>query len=232
MKKLISLALAGAAAVSLAACGSQGVTSETTTQSTTSETAETETTMETAVVGGFEKTDSPVVTDEIKALFEKATGGEDGVTYTPVAYLASQIVAGKNHLVLCRAASADKANEETYVLVALYEDLEGKAEITDVKKNKADAEVSGLTGGWTAAESPVVTDEAKTALEKAAAELTGAEYTPIALLSTQVVAGMNYRIFCEIMPVAPGAEPVYSIVQVYKDLQDGAQITDTYDFEE
>ena len=64
-----------------------------------------------------------------------------------------------------------------------------------------------------------MTDAAKAALEKACETLTGAEYTPVALLATQIVAGTNYRIICQSTPAVPGAESSYVIVTVYADLQ-------------
>ena len=48
-----------------------------------------------------------------------------------------------------------------------------------------------VDGGWAEAESPEITDELKALFEKACETLTGAELSPISLLETQVVAGMN-----------------------------------------
>ena len=61
-----------------------------------------------------------------------------------------------------------------------------------------------LVGGWENvphgdAELP---EDAQTAFDKALDGLVGAKYTPVALLSTQVVAGMNYCILCQITPVS------------------------------
>ena len=38
----------------------------------------------------------------------------------------------------------------------------------------------------------------------------------VALLSTQVVAGTNYRILCEATVVYPGAESHYAVMTVYE----------------
>ena len=58
----------------------------------------------------------------------------------------------------------------------------------------------------------------------------GMEYTPVALLATQVVAGTNYRLLCEARATVPDAEAEYVILTVYADLQGGAEITDTAEF--
>ena len=177
------------------------------------------------VVGGWTRAVSPVITDDFRKVFDKAVAEFD-VDYTPVAYLASQIVAGTNHCVLCKAMS------KTYVIVYIYEDLQGNAEVTDIVSSSADAQSTegNIVGGWAEPESPEMTDDAKKALEKACETLTGAEYTPVALLATQVVAGMNYRIICESRPAVPVPDCEYVIVTVYADLQGNAEITDTIEF--
>ncbi|MCR4723247.1 MAG: hypothetical protein K5629_05665 [Eubacteriales bacterium] len=184
--------------------------------------------------GGWTKADSPVITDDFKMIFEKAVSEMDGVDYTPVAYLASQVVAGTNHCVLCKATPVVPDAKTTYSIVYIYEDLEGNAQVTEILSSDADAwgSESGIVGGWTETVSPEMTDEAKTALEKACETLTGAEYTPVALLATQVVAGTNYRMICEARPSVPSPECRYAIVTVYADLQGKAEILDITEFQD
>ena len=55
---------------------------------------------------------------------------------------------------------------------------------------------------------------------------TGVGYVPVALLSTQLVAGMNYRYLCEATTVVPDAETSYAIVTVYQDLEGNAEVTE------
>lgn len=86
-----------------------------------------------------------------------------------------------------------------------------------------------IMGGYEPAASPVVTLRARNALDKALEGMVGADYTPVALIDTQVVAGTNYRILCKISPVIPEPQATYSIVTVYEDLQGNAQITDIQD---
>ena len=79
--------------------------------------------------GGWAAADDPTVTQERSELFEKALGGMVGVDYTPVAYLGSQVVAGTNHCFLCLSRVVIPDAIPKYVLVFIYEDLKGNAEV-------------------------------------------------------------------------------------------------------
>ena len=184
------------------------------------------------VVGGWTKADSPVITDDFKKFFEKAVSELDGVEYTPVAYLASQVAAGTNHCVLCKATPVVPDAKTTYSIVYIYEDLEGNTRITEIVSGDADARSAegDIAGGWAETESPEMTDDAETAFRKACETLTGAEYTPVALLATQVVAGTNYRMICESRPSIPSPECGYVIITIYADLEGNAEITETIEF--
>ena len=57
------------------------------------------------LAGGWTPSADPTVTEERQALFDKGTEALTGVGYTPIAYLGSQVVAGANHAVLCRASA-------------------------------------------------------------------------------------------------------------------------------
>lgn len=177
-------------------------------------------------VGGWTRAESPVVTDEVKALLDKAVEKMTGAQYQPAAYLASQIVSGTNHAILCRIAPVTPESEEKYGIVYLYEDLNGNAEITEVKDFEKGTNISDLDGGWAQAESPVVTDDARKAFDKAMEGFVGVDYSPVALLSTQIVSGTNYCFLCEATVVYPGAETSYALVYIYEDLQGNAKITE------
>jgi len=85
------------------------------------------------------------------------------------------------------------------------------------------AETSAV-GGWTLNESGELSAEAKAAFDKAAEGLVGVNYTPVALLGTQLVSGTNYSILAEATVVYPGAEPYYAVITVYEDLQGKTEI--------
>lgn len=185
-----------------------------------------------AITGGWTAPESPEVPDEVRTLLEKAAQGLVGAEYEPVAYIGSQLVAGTNYALLCRITPVVPDAVPHYSIVTLYEDLDGNVSITETLDSQAEGEaVAGeMTGAWENPESPAMTDAAKTALDKATEKLVGAEYRPIALLSTQLVSGTNYSILCQVTPVVPDAESSYTIVHVYQDLEGNAEITETFDF--
>ena len=170
------------------------------------------------------------ITDEVKELVKKATAELDGAEYTPVAYLATQVVAGTNHLILCKKTIVVPDPVPTYALVTIYEDLQGNAELTDV----IDSNKSVTTEN----ESLEISDEAKTAFDKATETLTGAEYKPVALLSTatagegdNAVSYTEYTLLCKATPTVPNALPYYVIIDVNDDPNSGrAEIANTYEF--
>lgn len=90
-----------------------------------------------------------------------------------------------------------------------------------------------LAGGWEviSQEEGKIPEEAKAALEKAQETLLGASYKPLALLGTQLVAGTNYCILCEISPVVPNPVPHFALVYVYADLEGNATITNIADLD-
>ncbi|MBQ8963256.1 MAG: hypothetical protein IJ089_05610 [Clostridia bacterium] len=87
------------------------------------------------------------------------------------------------------------------------------------------------TGGWENApqEAVELPAEAQAAFDKATDGLDGARYIPAALLSTQVVAGMNYCILCQVIPETAGAAPSWALVYIYADLRGNAEITNVYE---
>ena len=94
-------------------------------------------------------------------------------------------------------------------------------------------ENSQLAGGFT-----VYSDETSSSLNEdllsmfsqATSSITGIVYTPIALIGTQVVAGLNYSFFCKGAPVVPQPTTAYYIVTVYRDLQGHATVTNIADY--
>lgn len=78
-----------------------------------------------------------------------------------------------------------------------------------------------LCGGYAIPETNEVTEDALEAFNKATENLDGIK--PVALLATQVVAGINYKFL--ILNENEG-NPYYAVLTVYRDLQGGAYITD------
>ena len=94
------------------------------------------------MMGGWTAAEHNEITEEEKAVFEKAMAGLTGVHYEPVAYLASQLVAGRNHCFLCKATVVYPGAAPKFVLVYIYEDLNGNARLTSV----ADLDIAALSG--------------------------------------------------------------------------------------
>ena len=96
------------------------------------------------LMGGWTPSEDPTVTEELKALFEKGTETLTGIDYIPVAYLGSQVVAGRNHAFLCKAVTAYPGTElevsPAYAMVYLYEDLSGNVSILSI----ADFDIGSL----------------------------------------------------------------------------------------
>ena len=74
-----------------------------------------------------------------------------------------------------------------------------------------------------------IPEDAQKAFDKAKDKLTDGEYTPVSLLATQVVAGMNYCILCQVTPADTAAQQKWTLVYIYADLQGNAEIMNTYD---
>lgn len=86
-------------------------------------------------VGAWEVRDpnnSVVLSEDANEAYSKAYENYDGVSLTPMAQLATQVVAGTNYLVLCQGAPVIQNPKQALYVVQVYADLEGNAEITSV----------------------------------------------------------------------------------------------------
>ena len=180
------------------------------------------------IAGGWSDSDSVLITEKETALLDKATEELDGAEYTPVAYLGSQIVAGKNHCILCKITPVVPDPVSTYAIVTLYEDLEGNVEITDVLGSVPAINAAEVPGGWSESSSPAVTEEVKEAFDKAAESAGSFDYSPVAFLGEQVVAGMNYCVLAKAADSDASAK--FALVYIYADLSGGAEITEVAEF--
>lgn len=91
-------------------------------------------------------------------------------------------------------------------------------EIAEEPAEPAEAAAPAALGGWTAPEDTAITEEVKTVVDVALEKLLGVDYTPVALVGTQVVAGTNYCVLCEAAAVVPDAVPYYVLVYIYEAL--------------
>ena len=181
------------------------------------------------LLGGWTVTESPEVPDEVSALFDRAMEGFTGVGYESEALLATQIVAGRNYALFCRARAVVPDARPYYAVVTVYEDPDGNASIADVKALTPDGRsdenagsATALAGGWSVPESQ---EEGLAAFDKAVGALLGVDYTPVLVTGEQVVAGMNYCVLCRAAAVTPAAEPCYCFVTVYRDLDGNCSVS-------
>ena len=98
--------------------------------------------------------------------------------------------------------------------------------IVDVTNEEAGGQVA-VTGGWQAAEDTAVTESQKALFEK----LVGVKYEPVAYLASQVVSGKNHCFLAKATVVRPGAEPHYTLVYIYDDLQNNLEILSVKDID-
>lgn len=88
-----------------------------------------------------------------------------------------------------------------------------------------------MAGGWSVTDDAAVTKEASAALSSALEGFAGSAIEPVALLGTQVVAGINYCLLCRVTPVMPNAVSRYAFVYIYQHLDGSAEILDIQDIE-
>ena len=178
--------------------------------------------------------------EEVENAFEKALEGFTGSSLEPVAYVGSQVVAGMNYMILCRAASVSQEPVPAYKMVVIYADLEGNAEILSLKdfdiskftEEEGVKEPEALSGGWYAAEDAAgseLPENVREAYEKATETVCWqwGSVDTLAYLGSQVVAGTNYAILCKgELTEDPSAERIF-VVTVYEDLEGNASITNS-----
>lgn len=80
-----------------------------------------------------------------------------------------------------------------------------------------------MVGAYTAYSTQISTEEMNV-FNQALEGLLGVDYTPLAV-STQVVAGMNYKFFCNAKGVYPNAIDEGAIVTIYQPLEGQPHIT-------
>ena len=233
MRRLFTVTLGMLCAASIMGCGAKAnnTESQATTasqESTLTKEAEeiSETNESTPITGGWAINNDFDGIDDANAMsaFEKATEDLDGYRYDVAAVLGSQIVAGTNYLYLCRAEMVVPDAKPEYVILKVYEDLEGNAEITGSLRLLEGKE------GWEYNDANPYMDEneeVNDAFDKALEGLTGVEYKPIAYIGHK---DNSYAVLTKI--TIASVEPMTSLSMVYITKTDsGAMIDDIYDID-
>lgn len=226
-KKAVSVCMTAVLAVSLLAGGAMPAFAAAAPAAKTTAAAIPE---ENCFSGSWERAASPELTESVTALSDRAFEGLLGASYTPTALLAARTTtAGKQYRVLYRQTMACPDAQEMYVVVTLQQGWFGQASIVDIGDALALTDLSDLPGAWQEPETPAITEEAVAAFHKATDGLVGVDYVPVALLSTQVVAGTNYRILCEATVVYPGEQMHYVVMTLSEDLAGNVSVLDVTD---
>lgn len=233
MRRLFTVTLGILCVASIMGCGAKAnnTESQATTasqESTLTKEAEeiSETNESTPITGGWAINNDFDGIDDANAMsaFEKATEDLDGYRYDVAAVLGSQIVAGTNYLYLCRAEMVVPDAKPEYVILKVYEDLEGNAEITGSLRLLEGKE------GWEYNDANPYMDEneeVNDAFDKALEGLTGVEYKPIAYIGYK---DNSYAVLTKI--TITSVEPLTSLSMVYITKTDsGAMIDDIYDID-
>ena len=189
--------------------------------------------VEDPIVGGWDDPSATPVTKAQQDVFDKATKGMTGATYTAVAYLGQQVVAGTNHRFFCKQktiVSGDVVMK--YGVMTIFEDLDGNTKITSIEVAKnVIAPQKTIPGGYDEPRSMFLDDENRNAKDntlsaldsfnEAKAKTTGVDYTPLLYLGDEAVTGNNYRFLCYAKPVTQNPQGYYVIVTIYQGLEDG-----------
>lgn len=234
-KIIISSVACGCLAIALlAGCGTQQQTATVTTETTTI----TETAIEGAETGGWEvneNTATNLATDEAVNALEKALENYTGASFEIIAQLGSQVVKGTNYSYLCKETLVTKDPITKLSFVEVYEDLDGNAEITNVKDfnigdywNVAnDIGAGDLSGGWSSPDNfaSATLPASLQSLYDTAMQDKG-EFHPITELGSQLVAGNNYAILSYLTETSGTTYPC--IIYIYEPLEGNAELTNIY----
>lgn len=86
------------------------------------------------LAGGWTVAEDPAITDDLNNLFWQAMDayqtGAITIAYTPVACLGTQVVAGTNYAVLCKASEINKGT--TWVIVYIWQNPQGEATVVSI----------------------------------------------------------------------------------------------------
>ena len=175
------------------------------------------------------------VTDEEKEIFSKAMEVVLGTTYEPVCVLATQVVSGTNYAYLAKATTVSNDPHSNWSIIKIYKDLQGEVSLTSIadvnimELYTSEESQGNLLGGWNVVDSgkpgSLGSQEAQASFEKAIEGLVGVGYTPVQLLASQVVAGMNYMALAKGRTITAEESLDLYVITWYQDLDGNSTIT-------
>lgn len=215
----------------LAACGN-GKT-QASTAAVAESSAETETREgDNILLGGwFANQDSLLPADNAEAMkkaFDAAVEGMEGYRYEVLAVLGSQPVAGTNYAYLCKGTVVVPDAPPAYLLVNVYADLDGKAELLGTKEllpvaaAKMTAEWKYNSGDSDPQANPAVTE----VFEAALTGKVGSVYEPLAYIGGAGEPDECYTLLCGNRAV-PNADRSFCLLTVQKKADGSAEVLDS-----
>ncbi len=153
------------------------------------------------IAGGWTFSDISAqnITEKEQAILDKALAENGGVDFEPKDVIATQVVGGRNYAFLCKGTPVTLNPVPYWAIVTVFADPQGNASLMNISSidvanvKVRDSIEEEMSGAWSSEVKENVAPlpaEVKSALENH----TGVELSPIAVLGTQTVAGINYRI--------------------------------------
>lgn len=160
------------------------------------------------------------LTAEAKKVFEEATKGLLGASYTAVAF-SSQIVNGTNYSFICWAKSATHPSVTYPVQMHVFAPLQGTPVIQGIER--LGPEVNGLPGGYSSWSVPPTADALKV-LKEALGGLLGVNYNALGD-TVQIVAGANYCYLCSGSIPGPDSNTIATLIYVFQPLEGNPHVS-------
>jgi len=154
------------------------------------------------VFGGYELVNIPasrIPQDAATAVFGAINSGILGATYTPLWYVGSQLVKGKNHFFIAQEVRATAKKDTCIVGLVINVPPSEKA------AQGAGAKVVRII------EEADLPEDLQCVFSTAMQGLVGVGYKPLFYVGSQIVKGVNYYFICQAKGIYPGAEP-YAVV--------------------
>ncbi|MCV6590805.1 MAG: hypothetical protein OIF57_17560 [Marinobacterium sp.] len=172
-----------------------------------------------ALMGGWSDFEAPT-TQEI-ALFDSVMGNMVGVRYTPV-NVSTQLVSGTNYRFQCTTSLPMAGGDiEGSAMVEIYQPLEGDPVLVSITTPDV------MAGGWTSYREPSAEEVAM--FSEVVPTALGFGYVPVKV-STQVVAGINYRFLAErniLLPAGFPAQPM-TLIEIFQSLDGKPHLVGIY----
>ena len=176
--------------------------------------------------GGWKNTDDIELTEEQKTIFLKAIEGLLGVGCVPFACLGTEIRTDRTYYCyLAQTTVVYPGAEPKLSLIYVRVDADGGAKLVNFAEMPLVPNGEGtrpmtpgeaVTGGWSYAADPAITDETALRFYDALSDTAGATYEPLVNVGTQVVAGLNRCILARVTPDDPDLLPRYAFVYVWE----------------